>query len=141
MVIVMMTAERGKDLGLVVVELETHAVVDLVVLEGDVILVDVVPLLDPDLLSSGPGLSGHELLQVADRVVIVALDPHLLPQPVVQNNLYHLLLQSQLSRRGRSSSSSLAPTGWKEMVVSERERNLAGPEGRGLFFEGILVFS
>lgn len=75
---------------LVVVELEAHAVVDLVVAEGDVVLVDGVPLLDADLLGPGARLRRHELLEVADGVVLVALDPHLLPQPVVEHHLDHL---------------------------------------------------
>lgn len=65
-------------LRLVVVELETHAVVDLVILEGDVVLVDVVPLLDAELLRSRARLRRDELLQVADGVVLVALDADLL---------------------------------------------------------------
>lgn len=40
-------------------------------------LVDGVPLLDSDLLWSGADLRGDELLQVADRVVFVALHPYL----------------------------------------------------------------
>lgn len=74
----------------VVIELETHAIMDLVILEGDVILVDIVPLLDPNLLGPGSGLSGNELLQVADRVVLVALHPYLLPETIVENHLNHL---------------------------------------------------
>lgn len=61
---------------------------DLVVLEGDVALVDVVPLLD--LLGARPCLRRHQLLEVADGVVLVALGPHLLPQAVVQHHLDHL---------------------------------------------------
>ena len=41
---------------------------DLVVLEGDVVLVDGVPLLDADLLGPRAALRGDQLLQVADRV-------------------------------------------------------------------------
>lgn len=52
---------------------------DLVVLEGDVILVDGVPLLDSDLIGSGAGLGRHQLLKVTDGVVLVALHPDLLP--------------------------------------------------------------
>jgi hypothetical protein len=77
---------------LVVVELEPHPVVDLVVLERDVVLVDVVPLLDADLLGARPRLRRHQLLEVADGVVLVALHPHLLPQAVVQHHLDHLRL-------------------------------------------------
>jgi len=77
---------------LVVVELEAHAVVNLVVLEGDVVLVGVVPLLDPDLVGPRPRLRRHQLLQVADGVVLVALHAHLLPQSIVEHHLDHLSL-------------------------------------------------
>lgn len=77
-------------MSLVVVEFETHAVVDLVILESDVILVDGVPLLDADLVGSGARLSRHKLLQVADGVIVVALHAHLLSQSVVQHHLDHL---------------------------------------------------
>ena len=86
-------------MGSVVVELETHAVVDLVVLESDVVFVDVVPLLDPNLLGLGSGLSCHELLEVADGVVLVALHSDLLPQPVVQHHLDHLLRSTDSNPR------------------------------------------
>nr|ACU13964.1 unknown [Glycine max] len=75
---------------LVVVEFETHAVVDLVILESDVILVYGVPLLDADLVGSCARLSRHQLLQVADGVIVVALHAHLLPQSIVQHHLDHL---------------------------------------------------
>lgn len=83
-----------KDANLVVVELEAHAVVDLVVLKGDMVFVDVVPLLDPDLVGPGSSLSGDELFEVSDGVVVVALNPNLLPQSIVQHHLYHLSLSS-----------------------------------------------
>ena len=47
---------------LVVVQLEAHSVVDLVVGEGDVILVDCVPLLDANLLGACARLCSDELL-------------------------------------------------------------------------------
>jgi len=75
--------------------------VDLVVLEGDVVLVDVVPLLDADLLGARPRLRRHQLLEVADGVVLVALHPHLLPQAVVQHHLDHLLLPLRSRSRVR----------------------------------------
>lgn len=78
---------------LIVVEFEAHAVVDFVVLESNMILVDIVPLLNPNLLGSSPSLGSHELLQVADGVVFVALHSHLLPQPIVQHHLDHLVPQ------------------------------------------------
>ena len=94
-------------LRLLVVELQVHAVVYLVVLQLDVVLEDGVPLLQDDLVppdnidnkddnivhtnASSPGsrLGRDQFLQVADGVVLVALDPHLLPQPVVDSDLYH----------------------------------------------------
>lgn len=74
----------------IVVELEAHAIMNLVILEGDVVLVDGVPLLNPDLLGPSTRLRGDKLLQVADCVVIVALHSDLLPQTVVQHHLNHL---------------------------------------------------
>lgn len=66
-----------------VVELEAHAIVYLVVLESDVVLVDCVPFLNPDLLGPSTRLSRNELLQITDGVIFVALHPDLLPQPIV----------------------------------------------------------
>ena len=78
------------NLTLVVVELEAHAIVNLVILESDVVFVDVVPLLDPNLVGPRTSLSRHKLLQVAYGVILVALHTYLLPQPIVQHHLYHL---------------------------------------------------
>lgn len=54
----------------VVVQLEPHAVVNLVVSQGDMVLVDVVPLLNAYLLWPCPCLSCDQLLQVSDGVVL-----------------------------------------------------------------------
>ena len=54
------------------VELETHAIVNLVVVERDVVLVDGVPLLDPQLFRPRARLRGEQLLEVADRVFRIA---------------------------------------------------------------------
>ncbi|KAJ6432863.1 hypothetical protein OIU84_019988 [Salix udensis] len=75
---------------LVVVELEAHAIMNLVILEGNMVFVNGVPLLNPDLLSPGTGLCRHELLEIADGVVFVALHSHFLPQTIVQHHLQHL---------------------------------------------------
>jgi hypothetical protein len=48
-----------------------------------------VPLLQPDLLRSRPDLGRDELLEVPYRVVLIALDPHLLPQAVIADDLQH----------------------------------------------------
>ncbi len=45
---------------------------DFVVREGDMVLVDVIPLLYADLLWAGACLSCYQLLQVADSVVLAA---------------------------------------------------------------------
>lgn len=62
---------------------------DLVVLEGYVVLVNGVPLLDAYLVGAGAGLGGDELLEVSDSVVVVALDAHLLSQTIVEHNFDH----------------------------------------------------
>lgn len=87
---------------LVVVELEAHAVMDFIVLEGDVVLVDVVPLLDPNLVGSGTRLSSHELLEVAYGVILVALHLHLLPETIVQHHLNHLQYNQQSIRQPKT---------------------------------------
>ena len=46
-------------------------------LECYVVFVDVVPLLETDFFSTGTSLRRNELLEVANRVVCVALDTHL----------------------------------------------------------------
>eukprot|EP00928_Gymnodinium_smaydae_P023671 TRINITY_DN19443_c0_g1_i2.p1 TRINITY_DN19443_c0_g1~~TRINITY_DN19443_c0_g1_i2.p1 ORF type:complete len:122 (+),score=0.99 TRINITY_DN19443_c0_g1_i2:89-454(+) len=74
---------------LVVVQLQTHPVLDLVVLQGDVILINVVPLLNADLLPSSTALRCYQLLQISDCVVRIALDPNLAPDSVVANDLDH----------------------------------------------------
>ncbi len=76
-------------LDLLIVELQVHAVVDLVILELDVVFENGVPLLEHDLVEPRPGLGGDELLQVANRVVLVALDADLLSQSVVNGYLDH----------------------------------------------------
>eukprot|EP00243_Klebsormidium_subtile_P004236 TRINITY_DN18067_c0_g1_i1.p1 TRINITY_DN18067_c0_g1~~TRINITY_DN18067_c0_g1_i1.p1 ORF type:complete len:161 (+),score=5.10 TRINITY_DN18067_c0_g1_i1:275-757(+) len=83
---------------LVVVQFQAHPIVNLIVSQCYVIFVDGVPLLYPDLFWSCARLSGHQLLQVPYRVILVALDPHLLPQPVVQNDFNHTARSKELTR-------------------------------------------
>ena len=47
------------------------------------------PLLQNDLLRFGAGLGGDELFQVADGVVRIAFDTHLLAQTVVTDDFDH----------------------------------------------------
>jgi hypothetical protein len=99
--------------------------VDLVVPEGDVVLVDVVPLLDADLLGARARLRRHQLLEVADGVVLVALDAHLLAETVVQHHLDHLRplgSSPSLPQIGQTLASLLTPAsrsvglGWGKKV-------------------------
>ena len=62
---------------------------NLIVCECDVILVNGVPLLDANLIRSRACLCSYQLLQVADCVVLVALDTDLLAETVVENDLNH----------------------------------------------------
>eukprot|EP01050_Picozoa_sp_SAG11_P002279 SAG11_NODE_113_length_16061_cov_16.161143_2_plen_88_part_00 len=59
---------------LIVVHLETHPIMDLVVFQRDVVLVDCVPLLDPNLLSPSAYASTaqRQLNRLRDPVVSVA---------------------------------------------------------------------
>ena len=50
---------------------------NLIVLQRNVVLEDRVPLLEADLLWARANLRGNELLEVANEVVLVALDPDL----------------------------------------------------------------
>lgn len=63
---------------------------NLVVLQSDMVLINGIPLLNSDLFSPSSSLSSHELLEISDGVVIVALDADLLPKTIVQHNLDHL---------------------------------------------------
>lgn len=74
---------------LLIVELKVHAVMYLVVPEGDVVLEDGVPLLEDNLVPACAGLGRDELLEVSNSVVGVALDTHLFSEPVVARDLNH----------------------------------------------------
>ena len=68
-----------------------------VVFESDMVLVDSVPFLDPDLIGSGAGLGSHQLFEVPYRIIFIAFYSHLLAQSVVQDHLYHPSLPLPLS--------------------------------------------
>jgi len=74
------------------VKLESHAGVDRVIGEGDVVLVDVVPLLNAQLVGAGACHCGNDHLQLSDGVVGAALDPDLLAKTIVEDDLDHLLV-------------------------------------------------
>jgi hypothetical protein len=75
------------------VELESHAIMDFVVVQRDVILEHRVPLLNAQLLWPRADLSREQLLQVANRIVRVALDADLLPESVVADDLDHCVFR------------------------------------------------
>jgi hypothetical protein len=60
-------------------------------LECYVVFVDVVPLLETDFFSTGTSLRRNELLEVANRVVCVALDAHLQTSCVRSSDSMHAL--------------------------------------------------
>jgi len=64
---------------------------NLVVLKCDVVFENVVPLLEYDFVSTSACLSCNELFQIANGIVFVALDAHLLSKPVVDCDLNHSL--------------------------------------------------
>lgn len=82
-----------------IVKLDAHAVVDLVVGQGDVVFERVVPFLQNDLARVRAGLGCNKLLEVANRIVGRALmrrlvlrakicttthlDAHFLAQPII----------------------------------------------------------
>lgn len=57
---------------LVVVELQTHAVMDLIVSKCDMIFVNSVPLLNTDFVRTRASLGSNQLLQVSNSVVLTA---------------------------------------------------------------------
>ena len=70
-------------------QFETHAVVDFVVLQRDVVFENRVPLLNADLLRARARLRREQLLQVADGVILVAFDADFFPEPVIADDLDH----------------------------------------------------
>jgi len=68
------------------VHFQTHAVVNLIVRERDVVLVDRVPFLELDLRVIRAGLGTDELLQVADGVVWTALHTNFTAETVISNH-------------------------------------------------------
>jgi hypothetical protein len=74
---------------LVVVQLEVHAIMHLIVCQRNVVFVDGVPFLNADLLWPRASLCCHQLLQVPDRVVFIALHADLLAQAIVEDYLNH----------------------------------------------------
>ena len=71
-------------------QLQTHSVVDFIVLQCNVILVDGVPFLDTKLFGPRPQLCRRQFLEIPNGVVFVAFDAHLFAETVVQNYFNHI---------------------------------------------------
>lgn len=74
---------------LLVVELQIHAIVDLIVPKCDVVLEDGVPFLQHNFIPSGPGLRRNQFLEVTDGILCIAFHPHFFAQTVVANDFNH----------------------------------------------------
>lgn len=70
-------------------QFETHAVVNFVILQCDVILVNSIPLLDFELFGARTKLRCSQLFQIPDRIIFVALNSHFLSQAIVQDHFNH----------------------------------------------------
>ena len=109
----------------IIIHLQAHPVVDLVVGQRDVVLEDGRPLLQPDLVRPRPRLCGRKLLEVANGVVLVALDADLLAEAVVEDDLDH-----SSSWRGRGWGGVV----WRAVVILRRaglRREVGGVGGGG----------
>ena len=63
---------RGRvkiDVTLLIVQFQVHAIVNFIVLQGNVVLVDSVPLLENNLLPVRSSLRRYELLQIANGII------------------------------------------------------------------------
>lgn len=58
--------------GSVVVQLQPHAILNLIVRQRDVVFVDSVPLLYANFVCTRPSLGSHQLLQVTNCVIFAA---------------------------------------------------------------------
>jgi hypothetical protein len=76
---------------LIVIELESHAVMNFVVLQRDMVLKDCVPFLNANFLWLSAHLRRNQFLEVANRVVLVALHTDFLPQSIVAYYFNHFL--------------------------------------------------
>ena len=102
---------------------------DLVVVKRDVVLVDRVPLLDAQLLRARARLRCEQLLEIANRILRVALDPNLLAKPVVADHLNHVGQKSlckALTSAGRHTYT------WSDFLLQR------SPEGSNFDFDNIL---
>ena len=79
--------EEDRQRAVLTIQLQAHAVVDLVVLQSDVVLVDGVPFLNPQLLRPRTRLRREELLQITDRIIFVAFDANLFAEAVIANSV------------------------------------------------------
>jgi len=101
-------SEEGVSFNQCLIHLQTHSIVDLIISQGDMILIRCIPFLQLDLGCVRAGLSSDEFLEVTDRIVGAAFYSDLSPETVISNhfNQWH---------------------GWKEIEpVGDCERALHG---------------
>ena len=87
-----------------IVKLEVHTILDLVVFQCNVILEDVVPLLQHDLVMSSSRLGCDEFLEIADGVCRVTFDANLLSETIVARYFNHDLGMPLLITLNESTS-------------------------------------
>jgi len=71
------------------IHLQAHPIVDLVIGEGDMILIYGIPFLKLDLLGVCASLCSDEALQIAHSIIWAALDPHFAPKSIVGDDFNH----------------------------------------------------
>jgi len=78
---------------LLVVQLQIHAVVNLVVAKRDMVFEDGVPLLEDDSVMFRSRLSSNQFLQITNRVILVAFYAYFLSQAIIARDFNHDCLQ------------------------------------------------
>ena len=93
------TNEHTFSIHLIVVQFQSHAIVDLVVLEGDVVFVYSVPFLNPDLFRTRTRLSCDQFLQITYRIIFIAFYTNFLTQTVITDYFDHGVFVRRRRRR------------------------------------------
>ena len=99
------------------------------ILQRDVVVETCVPLVDAELFRARARLRCEQLLEIANRVLRVALDPNLLAKPVVADHLNHVGQKSlckALTSAGRHTYT------WSDFLLQR------SPEGSNFDFDNIL---
>jgi hypothetical protein len=70
-------------------QFQSHAVMDFVVLQRNMVLVDYIPFLNFEFLWSRSELCRRQFFEVANRIVFIALDTDFFAQAIVQDYFNH----------------------------------------------------